>query len=338
MPMGYEQIKPPQNNLNAPNSGRTKLQSEDFLIYDVAGDGQCFFHALSLAIAGNSSQSLVYRSLVCSEIYNNFDFYEDQLKLGHHSNISRHAYLYKMVHGNQWATSTESDISVASRILQSNINIWLQGRDAHSNICFTKEEYINSSLSRNVDLLLHLNHFKLLITNSNEQNGFQFYSKSIAIQQKSNEDSFSKLNKIYKNKISKGKKHEKRKQPQEKSSTSGKKIKLTKSNTNVEQKNPTQKNMHGIIPNDIEIPISIIVKYLSKFYIRSFKRYIFYKIFFWKQSSVTHSKRDNSSQINKLKKKFKKYLKKIIHSLLMPPSKHYRTSSFKQVACLILLP
>jgi hypothetical protein len=64
------------------------------------------------------------------------------------------------------------------------------------------------------------NHFKLLIKNSNEQNGFQFHSTSIAIQQKSNEDSFSKLNKIYQNKISKGKKHEKRNQPQEKSSTS----------------------------------------------------------------------------------------------------------------------
>jgi hypothetical protein len=51
----------------------------------------------------------------------------------------------------------------------------------------------------------------------------------IAIQQTSNEDSFSKLNKIYKKKISKGKKHEKRKQPQEKSFTSGKKNKLTKS-------------------------------------------------------------------------------------------------------------
>ena len=114
-----------------------------------------------------------------------------------------------------------------------------------------------------MDLLLHLNHFKLLIKNSNEQNGFQFYSTSIAIQQKSNEDSFSKLNKIYKNKISKGEKHEKRKQPQEKSSTSGKKIKLTKSKTNIEQKNPTQKHMPGIIPNDIEIPISIIVKYAS---------------------------------------------------------------------------
>ena len=111
--------------------------------------------------------------------------------------------------------------------MQSNINIWLQGRDGQNNICFTKEEYINSSLNRNVDLLLHLNHFKLLIQNSIEQNGFQFHSTSIAIQQKSNEDSFSKLNKIYKNKISEGKKHEKRKQPQEKSSTSGKKIKLT---------------------------------------------------------------------------------------------------------------
>jgi hypothetical protein len=42
MPMGYEQFQPPSSNLNAPNSGRIKLESEDFLIYDVPGDGQCF--------------------------------------------------------------------------------------------------------------------------------------------------------------------------------------------------------------------------------------------------------------------------------------------------------
>ena len=88
-------------------------------------------------------------SASCSEIHNNFEFYEDQLKLSHHSNISRHEYRNKMVHGNQWATHTE--ISVAIRIVQSNINIWLQGRDGHNNICSTKEEYTNSSLSRNVD-------------------------------------------------------------------------------------------------------------------------------------------------------------------------------------------
>ena len=40
MPMSYEQFKPPQNNLNAPNSGRIKIGSEDFLIYDVPGDSQ----------------------------------------------------------------------------------------------------------------------------------------------------------------------------------------------------------------------------------------------------------------------------------------------------------
>jgi hypothetical protein len=48
----------------------------------------------------------------------------------------------------------------------------------------------------------------LLIKNSTGQNDFQFHSTGIAIQQKSNEDSFSKLNKLYKKKISKGKKHE----------------------------------------------------------------------------------------------------------------------------------
>ena len=67
MPMGYEQLKHPQNNVNAKNSGRIKIENEDFLMYDVPGDGQCFFHALSLAITGNLSQRLVCRSLICSE-------------------------------------------------------------------------------------------------------------------------------------------------------------------------------------------------------------------------------------------------------------------------------
>ena len=65
-------------------------------------------------------------SASCSEIYNNFEFYEDQLKLSHHSNISRHEYRNKMVHDNQWATNTE--ISVATRIVQSNINFWVTGK------------------------------------------------------------------------------------------------------------------------------------------------------------------------------------------------------------------
>jgi hypothetical protein len=42
--------------------------------------------------------------------------------------FSTHAYLNKMVHGNQWATSTE--ISVAIRILQNNINQFHSARIA----------------------------------------------------------------------------------------------------------------------------------------------------------------------------------------------------------------
>ena len=129
----------------------------------------------------------------------------------------------------------------------------------------------------------------------------------------------------------------KRKQPQEKSSTSGKKIKMTKSITNVEQKNPTQRNIAQFRIYQEREQTSEFESYFyySKVCFDLYKIYIFYKIFFCKQtylhSSVTQSKRDNSSQIINYKKNFKKYLKKIIHSLLMPPSKHYRTSSFKQV-------
>ena len=73
---------------------------------------------------------------------------------------------------------------------KAKLKMCLQGMDGHNNICFTKEEYINSSLSRNVDLLLHQNHFKLLIKNSNEQNGFQFYSKALQYSRKAMKSHF----------------------------------------------------------------------------------------------------------------------------------------------------
>jgi hypothetical protein len=43
MPMGYEQCKPPQNNVNAPSSGRNKIESEDFLICDIPGDNKYLY-------------------------------------------------------------------------------------------------------------------------------------------------------------------------------------------------------------------------------------------------------------------------------------------------------
>jgi hypothetical protein len=40
-------IRGTENNLNAKNSGRIKIENEDFLMYDVPVDGQCFFHTLT---------------------------------------------------------------------------------------------------------------------------------------------------------------------------------------------------------------------------------------------------------------------------------------------------
>jgi hypothetical protein len=67
----------------------------------------------------------------------------------------------------------------------------------HSQVLFTK--IVVPSI---IDIVIQVmngpyNWYKLWTFNYNEQNGLKFYSTSIAIQQKSNEDSFSKLNKIY---------------------------------------------------------------------------------------------------------------------------------------------
>ncbi|CAG2201780.1 unnamed protein product [Mytilus edulis] len=103
-----------QSFLNVPHNGVIAIENDNFFIYDVPGDGKCFFSSLSLAINGDFSQKHVYRSLSCSEMYNNFYIYEDILKLSHYNNITRDIYLQTMVNGRGWATSCE--ISMASKI------------------------------------------------------------------------------------------------------------------------------------------------------------------------------------------------------------------------------
>ncbi|CAC5413966.1 unnamed protein product [Mytilus coruscus] len=149
-----------QSFLNVPHNGVIAIENHNFLIYDVPGDGNCFFSSLSLAINGDFSQKQIYRSLSCSEIYNNFYIYEDTLRLSHYNNITRDIYLQTMVNGKGWATSCE--ISIASNITQSNINIWIQGTNLANETVFTKEQYIHSPQSRTIDLLLSHNHFQLL--------------------------------------------------------------------------------------------------------------------------------------------------------------------------------
>ncbi|CAG2252244.1 unnamed protein product [Mytilus edulis] len=54
------------------------------------------------------------------------------------------------------------EISMASKITQSNINIWIQGTNLANKTVFTKEQYIHSPQSRTINILLSHNHFQLL--------------------------------------------------------------------------------------------------------------------------------------------------------------------------------
>ena len=50
------------------SSGSIAVYNKNFHTFDVPGDGQCFFHALSLGINGNFPQTQFYRYMACSEM------------------------------------------------------------------------------------------------------------------------------------------------------------------------------------------------------------------------------------------------------------------------------
>ena len=123
------------SELILPPHGNVMIDNHNFSVYEVPGDGSCFFHALSLGLHGNFSASLQYRSSVCKQIYNNFMTYKSLIDLCHDNIKSPHEYWNGMVVGSQYATSCE--IMAACSVLNVNINILVQGLDSQRNICFT---------------------------------------------------------------------------------------------------------------------------------------------------------------------------------------------------------
>ena len=49
----------------------TYVDNNLFLSYSVPGDGNCFFHSLSLLINGNTTNSSFYRNIICAHIIHN---------------------------------------------------------------------------------------------------------------------------------------------------------------------------------------------------------------------------------------------------------------------------
>lgn len=97
------------------SSSNISINETKFNIFPVPGDGNCFFHSLSLILNGDFSMSKNYRQLICTFILQNWASWEDSILISHDHNMTQSVYTNVMLNGNGWATSSE--IAVANRCL-----------------------------------------------------------------------------------------------------------------------------------------------------------------------------------------------------------------------------
>ncbi len=99
----------------------------------VPGDGNCFFHSLSLAKHDDFSMGTHYRNLICTHIFENWETWVPSVLLSHgQSFTTADIYWNHMLDKHGWATATE--IQAACALLNINISVWLRG------ISYSEEE------------------------------------------------------------------------------------------------------------------------------------------------------------------------------------------------------
>ena len=102
----------------------TYVDNNPFLSYSVPGDGNFFFHSLSLLKNGNTTNSSFYRHIICTHILHNWQIWEDKIFHSHTNNMTVELYQQHMINRNGWATAME--LQAAANLFGLNINIWLQ--------------------------------------------------------------------------------------------------------------------------------------------------------------------------------------------------------------------
>ena len=150
----------------------TYVDNNPFLSYSVPGDGNCFFHSLSLLINGNTTNSSFYRNIIYTHIIHNWQIWEDNIFHSHTNNMTVELYPQHMMNRNGWATATE--IEAAANLFGLDINIWLQ-QFSHCTL-----SSFNASSPTCIDILLPRNHFSpLKRVPPNTHNSFDILKNSL---------------------------------------------------------------------------------------------------------------------------------------------------------------
>ena len=119
-------------------------------MYDVPGDGNCFFSCLSLSIHGHFDMTRIYRELICSYIIQNWTAWEQKILNGHGPRMNIETYIVHMLYGRSWATAAE--VEAASILLDYGITIMLECNNE-----FISQRFISvSTLSQCSDIELLL--------------------------------------------------------------------------------------------------------------------------------------------------------------------------------------
>jgi hypothetical protein len=153
-------------NLGFLPSKQLYIQDNNFLAFQVPGDGNCFFHSLSLSLHGDFSKSKELRNIICGFIANNWDQWKQKLVLLQDSVITKESYINQMLNTNGWATAVE--VEAASILLGCKIHVWLTGLNGKKQITYTLNTFSPPQCTENPQILqlkLTNNHFEVLRNN-----------------------------------------------------------------------------------------------------------------------------------------------------------------------------
>lgn len=141
--------------------GKMCIDNNDYVIHNVPGDGNCFFHCLSFLNHGDLSHSTMYRNLVCGMIHENWLDWSEKVSIFHSTLMSRDDYEDGMLNSNWFASACE--VEAASILLNSEINIWLIGKNSSGQQTFHLTSYNKNSVSSDaLNLILINEHYMAL--------------------------------------------------------------------------------------------------------------------------------------------------------------------------------